>query len=46
MEIVKIALEKKIVNIIMEIKMKKLFESIIAVILYVLAAITGYFKHD
>ncbi len=46
MEIVKVDVKIKIVNIIQKVKMKKLFESIIAVILYVLAAITGYFKHD
>jgi len=28
------------------IKMRKLIESIVAVVLYVLAALAGYFKHD
>lgn len=28
------------------IKMRKLISSIVAVVLYVLAALTGYFKHD
>ena len=46
MEIVKVDVKIKIVNIIQKVKMKKLFESIWFVILYVLAVISGYFKHD